>query len=276
MNGSGTTDGTRVNTGATRSDGAAEVPGEGPTRRGGPMLVDGKEFGDRPITEGELRELTGRAQRGDRAVLPDLMRVLDARPALWKHCGDIAREAEALWVDLIAGGDLLVRQSLKRKVADMKAELAGPAAPPLERLLVDRVVATWMQLAQADSAIAQLRGRDLTVAQLDLLQRRQERAQRSYLAAIRTLATVRRLAVAASPATAAEAAGAGEARPRRGRTSTGRAGHVGATATPPEADGGKAARGGRKQAGKGQSATRESAVPEALRDRMRGLVGSEN
>jgi hypothetical protein len=41
-------------------------------------------------------------------------------------------------------------------------------------------------------------------------------------------------------------------------------------------DRGKAARGGRKRAGKGKSAGREAAVPKALRDRMRGLVGAEN
>ncbi len=274
MNGSGARDGTRVNTGATRSDGAAEVPGGGPARRGGPMPVGGKESGDRPITEGELRELTGRAQRGDRAVLPDLMRLLDARSALWRHCGDVARESEALWIDLIAGRDLLVRQSLKRKVAEMKAELAGPAAPPMERLLVDRVVATWMQLAQADMALARLKGGEASIAQLDLMQRRQERAQRSHLAAIRALATVRRLI---PPPARGAVADAEAARPGRdqapraaGSARKGRADREKAADRPAKARRGRQP-GVAEPAGLGRAAS----LPGPIRDRMRGLVPVE-
>ncbi len=102
---------------------------------------------------------------------------------------------------------MLVRQSLMRKVADMKVELGGPVAPPSERLLVDRVVATWLLLAQADMAIARLKGGGASIAQLDLMQRHQERAQRSHLAAIKALATVHRLGVATAPAASTSAEG---------------------------------------------------------------------
>jgi hypothetical protein len=84
-----------------------------------------------------LRELLGRAEQGDRTVLPALRRLLDAMPALGRHAGDVARVAEAAWVDLIAGNSLLARESLTRSVAALKAELTGLAAPPLERLLGD-------------------------------------------------------------------------------------------------------------------------------------------
>lgn len=273
MNNDGATNGKCSDPNNFSIERAAAVPREGPAR-GGQSPADGPEPGDRPPSEGELRELIGHATQGDRAALPALRRLLDAAPALWRHAGDVARVAEAAWVDLIAGRDLLVRESLTRSVAALKAELAGPSAPPLERLLAERVACCWMQAGQADAASAQLRGQGPTAAQLDLLQRRQEQTQRSLLAAIKALATVRKLGVAAAPtATASEAAGAGEARARRGRTG---AGSVGETAMRPEADGVKAARGGRKRAGVGQPATREAAVPKALRDRMRGLVGSEN
>ena len=76
--------------------GAAEVPAEGSARGGVTSPVDGKDPGDRPLAEGELREQLGRAEQGDRAVLPALMQLLDACPAQGKYCGDIAREAEAL------------------------------------------------------------------------------------------------------------------------------------------------------------------------------------
>lgn len=71
----------------------------------------------------------------------------------------------------------------------LRDELAGPSPTPLERLLVDRVVLGY----HADAAAAQAAGRELTPAQLGHLQKRQERAQRSYLAAVKALAVVRKL-----------------------------------------------------------------------------------
>lgn len=167
MHDDGAVTGMGTGSGTLQGDGAAPVPDEL------------SAHGDRPLTEDELRELLGRAEQGDRTVLPALRRLLDAAPDLWKHCGDVARQSEALWIDLIAGRDLLVRESPTRLVAALKAELAGPDAPPLERLLAERVAACWMQTAQADAAFARLKGTGLTLAQLDLLQRRQERTQRS-------------------------------------------------------------------------------------------------
>ena len=198
--------------GEVRRNGTAHVPDEGATPGDRPTPVEGPGGEDRPLTEGELRELLGRAGRGDRTVLPALRRLLDARPALWKYAGDVARHAEAAWIDLLAGRDLLVRESLTRSVAALKAELAGPGAPPLERLLAERVAANRLQASQADAAFAQLKGRDLTAAQLEMCQRRQERAQRSYLEAIKAMATVRKLtatapSVAASGATADDGGG---------------------------------------------------------------------
>ena len=165
-----------------------------------------------------------------------------------------------------------MRESLTRSVAALKAELAGPGAPPLERLLAERVAANRLQASQADAAFAQLKGRDLTAAQLEMCQRRQERAQRSYLEAIKAMATVRKLtatapSVAASGATADAGAGTGRARSDGGRDDG-----VRASATA----GSTKSRGDRKGAGKGKAARGESAVPKALRDRMRGLVEAEN
>ena len=61
-----------------------------------------------------------------------------------------------------------------------------------ERLLVDRVVACWLQVHYADAVYAQGM-KDLTFNQGDYYQRRQDRAHRRYLSAIRSLAQVRRL-----------------------------------------------------------------------------------
>ena len=257
-----------------RGEVAATVPDGGATPGDRPP-ADAAGDRDRPLTEGELRELLGRAEQGDQTILPALRRLLDLAPHLWQYCGDVARDAGAVWVDLIAGRNLMVRESLTRKAAALKAELAGASAPPLERLLAERVVACWMQVAQADVALAELKGKGATTAQLDLLSRRQERTQRSYLAALKTLATVQRLATP-RPTTAPTVAApdGAETGPRRARE--GGAEGVGSPAATPTAD--RRTRGRRRgeKVGSRKAAARASSVPKALRDRMRGLAGSEN
>ena len=144
-----------------------------------------------PATE-RMRRVLERAERGDRSALPALEMLLDATPEVWRAYGDLARVAEDAWVELVAGPNLLLEESLRRKVAELKSDvLSDPAASPLERLLVERVGAGWLQTAYADAAAAQARETQLNLAQLEKQQRRQERAQKGYLAAIRTLATVR-------------------------------------------------------------------------------------
>jgi len=76
-------------------------------------------------------------------------------------------------------------------MAALRTELAGSAASPLEKLLVERVVLCWLQLHQAELAFAGATER--TMAQGDYHQRREVRAQARYMAAIKALATVRKL-----------------------------------------------------------------------------------
>ena len=95
--------------------------------------------------EDEIRGLLGRARGGDAAALSELRAALDGHP---EYCGarrgDLGRHAARAWIGLIAGPDLALQESLGRKVAAMLDELAGPGAPPLERLLAERVVAGWL------------------------------------------------------------------------------------------------------------------------------------
>jgi hypothetical protein len=71
--------------------------------------------------------------------------------------------------------------------------LLGANASAVERLLVERVVACWLQVQEADIRTAQTR--DLSLRWADFYQKRMDRAHCRYLPAIKTLATVRRLAV---------------------------------------------------------------------------------
>jgi hypothetical protein len=136
------------------------------------------------------------AEKGDRSVLPELSAALDADKRLWKTYGDLAAHAEAALGMLAAGNNLLLAESLKRTLSAMKTELGGQAPSPLERLLIERVTATWLQVNYFDGLVAQ--AKETKNAQWQLLQRHQDSAGRRHLAAIKALATIRKLLTPAS------------------------------------------------------------------------------
>ncbi|MFO7905996.1 MAG: hypothetical protein R6U98_25275 [Pirellulaceae bacterium] len=96
----------------------------------------------------------------------------------------------------MAGRDnLAFREGLKRKLAALRAELEGPNPTPAEKLLVDRVVACWLQVQEADVRYAQSGNSNPQQANYHL--KRQDHAHRRFLSAMKTLAMVRKMALPA-------------------------------------------------------------------------------
>ena len=141
--------------------------------------------------EDELARLVGRAERGDLAVLPALREALAAHPSMWQTYGDLALQAEGALVRVAAGSNLLLAESLLLKLRALKTELGGDGDSPLERLLIARVAATWLQVSYHDTMVTQAAGGG--EARLRALQRQQDGASRRHLASIKQLAVVRRL-----------------------------------------------------------------------------------
>lgn len=84
---------------------------------------------------------------------------------------------------------------MTRKLDSLRHEVAGPVPSTLERLLADRVAIGWLGLSVAEGMYHQALEGGLGASDDEFHQRRVERAQRRYLAAIKALATVRRLGV---------------------------------------------------------------------------------
>jgi hypothetical protein len=70
-------------------------------------------------------------------------------------------------------------------------ELGGESPSPLERLLIERVTACWLQVNYLDALVAQAQGS--SAERVKMLQAQQDAAHRRHLSAIKTLATVRKL-----------------------------------------------------------------------------------
>jgi hypothetical protein len=139
----------------------------------------------------ELARLLKRAEQGDHSVLPELRKALAADANLWRHYGDLAAQAEASLILLAAGNNLLLAESLQHKLQALKDELGGESPSPLERLLVERTTATWLQVSSFDGLAAQSAA--ATEARLKLILKEQDAAHRRHLTAVKTLATVRKL-----------------------------------------------------------------------------------
>jgi hypothetical protein len=146
----------------------------------------------------ELEQVIEAARGGDPAALARLRAYLDTYPELWKALGDLAGLVERSWLRLVVGDDAALAEAATRRLAALKAELAGPGAAPLERLLAERVAACWLQLLAADAAAAGAMesgpGREAQAL------RRQREAHRRYLTALAALATVQRFLPRPEPA----------------------------------------------------------------------------
>jgi hypothetical protein len=140
----------------------------------------------------EIQPLVERAEKVDASTLAAVRKVLDD-PALVEACGNLAHQAEVSFICAAAGKNLVFQEALSRKMDLLRAELAGPNPTPIERLLVERVVACWLQVQDADVRYAQ--AKDLSLKWYEYYQRRMNHSHKRYLSALKTLALVRKLAV---------------------------------------------------------------------------------
>ena len=120
-----------------------------------------------------LQTLVQRAERGDKAALPELRVALDANPWVWRDYGHIGAHALTAWVRLITGPNLMAREALERALDGLWKELAGDDPSQVERLLVARILSCWLQVNHADGLTASLK--DASPNQHALALRRQDR-----------------------------------------------------------------------------------------------------
>ena len=142
-----------------------------------------------------VRELLKRAQDGDATMLPDVKKLLAEVPAVVRRLGDLAETTRSNLLKLTSDGNLLRREAQARAMTDLADEIAGPDPTELERLLAERIVIAGMELSLFEICFAQ--STDMSLQRGDYLQRCIDKAQRRYLAAIKTLAQIRKLGLPA-------------------------------------------------------------------------------
>jgi hypothetical protein len=132
------------------------------------------------------------ARRGVKEVLPRLRKLLDEHPELIGHYDDLARRAQQAWLELF-GKDLLAREGTARQLDALRQDLAKSRASPLERLVIQRIAACWLQTVYFDAREAV--GQDLESREMaEFRLKRQSQAHQQLLSAIRSLADLRKVA----------------------------------------------------------------------------------
>lgn len=149
-----------------------------------------------PTTTAGLKALLKRTQSGDRTALPVVRKMLDEPYYLRVFGGELAETAIGSFINAMGGDDVGFAEAVHKKMELMRVELLGAGSTPVERLLVERIVACWLQVQDAEIRYAQGQ-KDMTLKQGEFRQHRIDAANRRFLAAVKTLALVRKLAVPA-------------------------------------------------------------------------------
>jgi hypothetical protein len=141
-----------------------------------------------------LRELVTKAETGNKEGVPEIWRILKESSELAWRIMDYGKLAEWHFVErMTKDKDFGSKELLKRQLAAMREEIAGENPSPLERLLAERVVATWLQVQLFEGLYAAGMYQSMSVNQGSYQQKRLDRAYRNHLSAIRTLAQIRKM-----------------------------------------------------------------------------------
>jgi hypothetical protein len=142
----------------------------------------------------KLRKLLRLAEKGKEAAVPEIRQILSEHPDLAWRFVDVAQFAEDTLIEkMTKQGDLATREIIRCQLEAMSDEIAGENPSPLERLLTERIVATWLQIQLFEGLYASGMSKSMTIAQGSFHQKRLDQTYRRHLSAIRALAQIRKL-----------------------------------------------------------------------------------
>jgi hypothetical protein len=162
-------------------------------RRVGSKPVDTKQTkGDyHPAlpSRADFDALLARAEEGDTDSLRNLRVLLKTHPSIWEAVTDFPKQAEESLIKLIAGDLPFLSESLRCQLDGIRKELTCVGDGPIERLLIEQIVLSWLDLNFTQITVIESRERRTDSR---VWGQRVDRAQRRYLAAIKALAKIRK------------------------------------------------------------------------------------
>lgn len=109
---------------------------------------------DKEITSDTSREdfdaVVAAANSGSGEALKELREILRRNPDIWEAVGDLGEHAENALIGAIAGGNTLVRESLKNTCDSMMSDIAGANPGLIRKMAAHRIVMAWLEVQFAD------------------------------------------------------------------------------------------------------------------------------
>ena len=135
------------------------------------------------------------ANGGDKVAMAELRKEL-AGPnanAIISVCGDMSFQAEESLLVAILGQQEGAKTCVREKMRQMRVELGWTESSEMERILIERIIATWLDLYFAEVVYYQWKGGSIPEGKYK--QYRIDRSHRRHLSAIKMLATIRKMAL---------------------------------------------------------------------------------
>ncbi len=139
-----------------------------------------------------LKDLVDKANSGELTAIAELRTFLNENPHIWRRLGDMGAHAENYWINLISSQNRLLVESVTRETERMRQDLLGESSSAVEKLLVDQIVATQLEVRYREQQLSS--GSGVTVTQKSATLKAAESAQRRYLQAVKSLEEIRGLA----------------------------------------------------------------------------------
>ena len=126
---------------------------------------------------------------------PEALASVRRYPDAAARAGELSRHIGARIIRrLTAGAETTTAECIRQRCAEIRRGLGYDDAPELERLLIDRIVVTWLHLQNVES-VRQADG--LTLTKAAYYDKAASLAQTDHVRALTALAKVRRLALPA-------------------------------------------------------------------------------
>lgn len=135
----------------------------------------------------EWDEIVEDAAQGDEMALAELKEILYANPAVRELLGDLSRHVQTTLIDIVGAQSIATREALKIQIGALRNELHHRNADPLERLVIEQVITTKLDLAIQQIGCAQPRVKETHRRRWE---GRLDRAQKRHLAALSALAEI--------------------------------------------------------------------------------------
>jgi hypothetical protein len=150
-----------------------------------------------PAPIAEIKDVLARVEAGDKPAERRLRELIALDPARMVEAagGNLAVQVELSRLAAMKKSNKVLGITVPEKLDALRRELGGPDQPPIERLLVERVVMCWLDSHWLELWVAQAALGEVTFRQAEHRDRLRDRAQRRYLSALKALAAVRKLGV---------------------------------------------------------------------------------